>query len=62
MTVRVEIDYDRCTGCKRCVRSCSYGVLEWLDDAPIVANPHSCAACLECQKNCEAGAITIKVT
>ena len=61
MTVRVCIDRERCTGCKMCVRSCSYGVLEWLDDGPIVVNSHGCAACLDWEKNCEAGAITIEV-
>jgi len=45
-----------------CVRSCRYGVLEWLDDGPIAANPHECAACLDCERSCEAEAITVEVT
>jgi len=62
MNVRIHIDLNRCTGCKMCVKSCRYGVLEWLDDGPIAVNPHECAACLDYERNCEAGAITVKVT
>jgi len=62
VNVRIDIDYDLCTGCKRCVRSCRYGVLEWLDDAPLVVNPHSCAACLDCERNCDAKAIKIRIS
>ena len=61
MNVRIHIDRNRCTGCKMCVKSCSYGVLEWFDDGPIVVNPHECAACLDCERNCKVEAITIKV-
>ena len=62
MHVRIKIDYNRCTGCKMCVKACTYGVLEWLDEAPIVVNPHECAACLDCENNCEAEAIQINVS
>ena len=61
MTVRIEIDRNRCTGCKMCIKSCTYGVLEWLDGAPVVVNPHECAVCLDCERSCEAEAIQIKV-
>ena len=60
MVVEIRIDYHKCTSCKECVRACSYGVLEWLEDVPIVVNPSSCAACLECEKNCPADAIGVK--
>jgi ferredoxin len=40
MNVRIHIDRNCCTGCKMCVKSCRYGVLEWLDDGPIAANPY----------------------
>jgi len=62
MNVSIRIDLDRCTGCKMCVSSCSYGVLEWFDDGPVVANPHECAACLDCERSCEVGAITVEVS
>jgi ferredoxin-type protein NapF len=60
MVAEVKVDYDRCTGCKECVKACSYGVLGWLENAPIVVNPSSCAACLECERSCPVDAISVK--
>ena len=60
MIVEIRIDCDKCLKCKECVKVCSYGVLEWLDDIPIVVDPKSCALCLECEKICPADAITHK--
>jgi len=60
MVVEIKINYEKCTSCRECVRACSYGVLEWLEDMPIVANPSGCAACLECEKRCSANAISVK--
>jgi len=59
--VEIKIDYDLCIRCKKCVRVCSYGVLEWLDDMPIVANPSECAACLDCESVCPVNAITHRI-
>ena len=60
MVVEIKIDYEKCIGCKECVKACSYGVLEWFDDTPVVVNPSSCALCLECEKKCPVNAITHK--
>jgi len=60
MVVEINIDYEKCIGCKECIKACSYGVLEWLDEMPIVVNPSSCALCLECEKRCSVNAITHK--
>ena len=60
ITVEIKIDYDKCTGCKKCVESCAFSVLEWFEGRPIVANPINCAACFECQSNCPANAISVK--
>ena len=60
MVVEIKVDYAKCVGCKECVEACSYGVLEWFDDMPIVVNPSSCALCLECEKRCSVNAITHK--
>jgi len=60
MVVEIRIEYARCTGCKECVRKCSYGVLEWFEDRPIVVNPSVCSACLECEKSCPVYAISVR--
>jgi len=60
MVVEIKIDYDKCISCKECVKACSYGVLEWLDDIPIIVNASNCATCLECEKNCSVNAIIVK--
>ncbi|MGQ9723584.1 MAG: 4Fe-4S binding protein [Candidatus Jordarchaeum sp.] len=60
MTVEMEINYEKCVGCKECVKACSFGVIEWLDDMPVVVNPKSCKFCLECEKKCPVNAITHK--
>ena len=60
MVVEIRIDYDRCVGCRECVKACSYGVLGWLDDMPIVANPGACKACAACSVSCPTDAIRVK--
>jgi len=60
MVVEIKIDYDKCTRCRGCVKACTYGVLEWLDDMPVIVNTTSCAVCLECEENCPVNAISVK--
>ena len=60
MIVEIRIDYEKCNRCGKCVKSCSFGVLEWFEDRPIVVNPSECGRCGECQKNCPTNAIYIK--
>ena len=60
MVVEVRIDYDQCIHCRECVKECTYGVLGWLDDMPIVVNPRECKACAECCANCSVDAISVK--
>jgi NAD-dependent dihydropyrimidine dehydrogenase PreA subunit len=60
LIVEIRINYDKCIRCKECIKACDYGVLEWLDDMPMVVNPESCALCLECEKRCSVNAIVHK--
>ena len=62
MHVRIKINYDQCTGCKQCVKSCVFGVLEWLDDEPLVANPGTCNNCMDCVQVCPSKAINVTVS
>jgi len=59
MVVEVRINYEKCIGCKKCVEACSFGVLEWFEDQPVV-NASECGGCRECQKNCPVDAIIIE--
>ncbi|MCW8802009.1 MAG: 4Fe-4S binding protein [Candidatus Bathyarchaeota archaeon] len=60
MPVKINIDYAKCNHCKKCVKACSFGVLEWFEEQPIVTNPNSCSVCLECKKTCPVDAIIIE--
>ena len=60
MPVKINIDYTKCNQCKKCVKACSFGVLEWFEEQPVVTDPNSCSACLECKKDCPVNAITIE--
>jgi len=60
MVIEIRINYDHCTSCKECVKACSYGVLDWLDDMPIVLNPGECKACYDCSLNCPVDAISVE--
>lgn len=55
--MEIKIDYEKCVRCMECVKVCSYGVLERLDDMPVVINPRNCAVCLECERRCPVNAI-----
>ncbi|MFZ7136897.1 MAG: ATP-binding protein [archaeon] len=60
MVVKIKIDESRCNHCKKCIKACSFGVLEWFEEQPIVTNPNICSACLECKKACPVNAINIE--
>jgi MinD superfamily P-loop ATPase len=60
MVTEIRIEYSKCTKCKKCIEMCTFSVLEWFEENPIVVNPHNCSACLECQSNCPVEAISIK--
>lgn len=60
MVIEIQIYYQRCTACENCVKACTFSVLEWFEDRPIVANPSSCSGCLECEKNCPVNAIEVR--
>ncbi len=55
---KVDIDYDRCHKCGRCVQQCGWGVYSF-NERPI-PDDSKCRACHRCVTYCPAHAITIK--
>ena len=58
--MELNIDYHRCTGCRKCVEACVFGVLELFEEQPIVVNSSSCSGCLKCKSSCPVDAINVK--
>jgi NAD-dependent dihydropyrimidine dehydrogenase PreA subunit len=58
---RIDIDLDKCKGCKTCVDACFADVLRWneADKKPIVAYPEDCVWCLACEAACPAQCIEV---
>ena len=59
--VKIEIDLDKCTGCKMCFNACFVDVIRWDDneEKPIVAYPEDCAWCLSCEILCPVQCIEV---
>lgn len=58
---KINIDLDKCKGCKTCVSACFVDVLRWneADKKPVVAYPEDCVWCLACEVACPAGCIEV---
>lgn len=55
---RPVVDHELCLRCKKCVRACSYEVLEFKDDR--IRPKPGCVACLRCVYECPGQCITVK--
>lgn len=51
------VDYDKCTGCGLCARSCPYLGMKIQKNKPVV-DTKNCFGCGFCQRRCPAGAIS----
>ena len=56
----IHIDYDKCSGCKRCVELCPVYALELVDGVPKPVD-NRCIACFGCVVICPANAITVEI-
>jgi len=58
---RLEIDPDRCTGCRACVDACNVNAIGWDDtgDRPTLAYPEDCQVCSVCEQACPEGALSL---
>ncbi len=55
----IKLDIEKCTGCKKCVLACPFGVIELVDKKAHI-NLEECTLCGACADVCEFGAIFIE--
>ena len=55
----VEIDYELCTHCKKCLDSCMMDVIRNIDNKVCLVYPEDCQNCFLCVKDCPADAIKV---
>ncbi len=53
------IDYEKCTGCQKCVDVCKFSSVISINDRPVII-PYSCEGCGACSIICPEDAIEIK--
>jgi len=58
---KIDIDLEKCKGCKTCVNACFADVLRWNEAVkkPIAAYPEDCVWCLACEAACPAQCIEV---
>ncbi len=56
----IDIRYEKCNGCGKCVEVCPKGVLELSDGKLIVRDQLNCSLCKACVEACERGAIKVR--
>ena len=57
--VSLEINRDKCTGCKTCMEVCPHHVLDIRNGKVEMIHRDSCMECGACSKNCPFGAIEV---
>jgi NAD-dependent dihydropyrimidine dehydrogenase PreA subunit len=57
--ITLELDAEKCTGCRRCVEVCPHGVFEMRDGRAYLADRGVCMECGACERNCAFGAISV---
>ncbi|MFB3887720.1 MAG: indolepyruvate ferredoxin oxidoreductase subunit alpha [Thermodesulfobacteriota bacterium] len=60
MPYRVTVDQEKCTGCEKCVDTCTAEVFEIRKGKSFPVNEKSCIGCESCIGICEESAIRVK--
>ena len=57
----INIDLEKCDGCKTCVNACWVNVLTWdrAGKKPVVAHPEDCVHCNICELACKEECIEV---
>jgi ferredoxin len=56
----LQLDTDRCVGCRMCQTVCPQGVWEIHDGKAIITDLDACMECSACAMNCAEGAIQVR--
>jgi quinone-modifying oxidoreductase subunit QmoB len=54
-----QINWHRCTGCKRCVEICPTSALDQVEEKAQLAFPERCTWCTACEDICPENAIAL---
>ncbi len=59
----INVDQDKCIGCKMCYKACWLDVIRWDDKAkkPVIAYPKDCVECNFCEISCPKEAIKVNI-
>ena len=57
--VTLNLDVEKCVGCKKCVEVCPHGVFSIEDKKARIIDRDSCMECGACQNNCPSDAISV---
>ena len=57
-SVTLELDAEKCTGCRVCTLVCPHGVFAMADKRAAIVDRGACMECGACALNCATGAIT----
>ena len=58
--VSLDLDTQRCTGCRQCTQVCPQAVLEMKNRKVVIVDSDACMECGACAKNCPVNAITVQ--
>ena len=53
----IEVDTDKCIGCKLCVQACPFGAIFWNDE---IEKPTICIRCGVCVAHCPYGVLALE--
>jgi NAD-dependent dihydropyrimidine dehydrogenase PreA subunit len=56
----LQLDTEKCTGCKRCTQVCPHGVFMLTNGKAKIMDRGACMECGACSKNCSVEAISVK--
>ncbi|MHC1605618.1 MAG: 4Fe-4S binding protein [Candidatus Methanofastidiosia archaeon] len=60
MPINVIVDEEKCNGCGECIDSCPSEVFEMVNEKAKPVRIEDCTACMLCETQCEAEAITVE--